>query len=201
MECENCKKIHNATYGSGRFCAAKCARSFSTKANREEISKKVSKTMSKIKITNTKPRSVKPKTRQSVRYNCINCNKEILSKVKRKYCCGKCKIDLEYKIIISNWKDDDTLYNDKPISSTIRKYIISKYENKCARCGWCKQNERTGKTPLQVDHINGDAYDNREENLILLCPNCHALTPTFGFTGLKSSRITRMINYRNGKRW
>ena len=33
--------------------------------------------------------------------------------------------------------------------------------------------------PLELDHINGDNSDNRLENLALLCPNCHALTPTY----------------------
>lgn len=35
------------------------------------------------------------------------------------------------------------------------------------------------KIPLQVHHISGDRYDNRIENLQLLCPNCHALTDNY----------------------
>ncbi|MBV9926015.1 MAG: HNH endonuclease [Acidobacteria bacterium] len=32
---------------------------------------------------------------------------------------------------------------------------------------------------LQLDHINGDKFDHRIENLRLLCPNCHSQTDTF----------------------
>ena len=45
MKCVLCGKEHDGTYGSGRFCSSHCARSFSTKNNREEINKKVSTTL------------------------------------------------------------------------------------------------------------------------------------------------------------
>jgi hypothetical protein len=50
--CENCQKEHEGTYGSGRFCSAKCARGFSTKGKRKEINEQVSKKLlnNKIKI-------------------------------------------------------------------------------------------------------------------------------------------------------
>ena len=32
---------------------------------------------------------------------------------------------------------------------------------------------------LEVDHLNGDFHDNRQENLRLPCPNCHAQTDNF----------------------
>lgn len=41
--CENCKCEHDQTYGSGRFCSVKCAKSFVTKAKRKEINKKLAK--------------------------------------------------------------------------------------------------------------------------------------------------------------
>ena len=43
-KCENCGKEHDGSYGSGRFCSTECARSFSTKQNRQEITAKMRKT-------------------------------------------------------------------------------------------------------------------------------------------------------------
>ena len=45
MICENCGTEHSGKYGSGRFCCQKCARGFSTKLKRKEISEKVSKAL------------------------------------------------------------------------------------------------------------------------------------------------------------
>lgn len=47
----------------------------------------------------------------------------------------------------------------------------------CEECGWAKR-AIDGRLPLELDHINGDKYDNRIENLRILCPNCHSLKPT-----------------------
>lgn len=47
----------------------------------------------------------------------------------------------------------------------------------CEICGWAKKS-LDGRLPLELDHINGDRYDNRLENLQILCPNCHSLQPT-----------------------
>ena len=52
-----------------------------------------------------------------------------------------------------------------------------KLEAKCYNCG---MTEWLGKpAPLELEHKNGDRFDNRRENLTLLCANCHAFTPTY----------------------
>lgn len=49
-----------------------------------------------------------------------------------------------------------------------------------AACERCLRTTWNGLAiPLELDHVNGRADDNRLENLRLLCPNCHAQTPTY----------------------
>jgi hypothetical protein len=50
-------------------------------------------------------------------------------------------------------------------------------EPKCELCGWAERAP-DGRIPVELDHINGDRFDNRLENLRILCPNCHSLQPT-----------------------
>lgn len=48
------------------------------------------------------------------------------------------------------------------------------------RCEVCKNTEWNNKPiPLELDHINGERTNNTLENLRILCPNCHAQTPTY----------------------
>jgi len=47
-------------------------------------------------------------------------------------------------------------------------------EKKCEVCGI---TEWQGKpAPLELHHISGDKFDNRIENLMILCSNCHSQT-------------------------
>jgi hypothetical protein len=74
------------------------------------------------------------------------------------------------------------------VSNHVRRYLVEIYGERCQRCGWGERNQTTGKVPITVSHINGNWSDSRPENLELLCPNCHSLTPTYGALNKGSGR-------------
>jgi len=80
---------------------------------------------------------------------------------------GKAKVELS---------KTDKYYN----SSNLKKRLLKEgtFEEKCSKCGlgtiWQEE-----PISLQLEHIDGDHYNNELNNLTILCPNCHSQTKTW----------------------
>ena len=118
------------------------------------------------------------------KYYCLNCGKDITSakNTAHKYCSNECQREYEQKQWVEKYKKDNSIAKSTKwgkIPAPLRNYIFNKFENKCCECGWSKINPYTNTIPLEIDHIDGNSENNSEENLRLICPNCHSLTSTY----------------------
>ena len=132
--------------GQKKFCSKSCASKFNNKLRK------------KVKL-------------------CAYCGKELKDN-RNTFCSNKCQADDYYRKYIDSWKsgNETGLSGEYGISSHIRRYLFEKNKCSCEICGWSKENIYTKTIPLEVHHIDGDYRNNSEENLQLLCPNCHSLT-------------------------
>lgn len=133
---------------------------------------------------------------------CKNCGKEFVLYLSSNgiYCSNKCQNEYQHKEYIERWKngEENGLAGEYCISGHLRRYLFEINENKCERCGWGEVNPYTNRVPLQIHHIDGNCQNNREENLQLLCPNCHALTENFGSRN-KNATEGRTAYYKKDK--
>jgi len=167
MNCNNkkCNKEHDGSYGSGRFCSRKCARSFSTQERRQEINRKVSNTLT------GKPSKLRG------RYNQWRIDTHI-------------KVSQAHKIRNENKRQliMKTLPFKQWPSSLIKMYLFKEIGNRCEECGFEYTDPITGKGPFEPHHKDGNKCNWKRENLEILCLNCHWKTPFWKFKNRKHKR-------------
>lgn len=86
---------------------------------------------------------------------------------------------------LTEYLKKDTFVSTSTIKERLYKEGIKKRE--CEMCGQ-DENWKEKKISLILDHISGDKYDNRIENLQIVCPNCNATLSTH-CVGTKVNKI------------
>lgn len=185
-KCLECDKefeisLRNKREKERKFCSKSCSAKFNNKNRDKKINKKISDSL--IKRNKIKCEKIKNK--------CINCDKEIINK---KYCNNKCQNDHYKKEIFNKIEDGDLTLNVK----WYKKYLIYLHGEKCMKCDWGEINKFSNSIPIEIEHIDGNSENNNLNNLELLCPNCHSLTPTYKGMNRGNGRYRRMNRYYDG---
>lgn len=111
---------------------------------------------------------------------------------KKKYpnhTCPKCGKIFEKGIQLGGHIRRCTQVFEEMSNHAKRQFLFKECEYKCSQCGENRTRE-CGGLILEIDHVDGDHTNNSRQNLQVLCPSCHALTPNFRNWGRTSKRKT-----------
>ena len=135
------------------------------------------------KINNKK--HIKRTKKNQINNECKNCGN--ITDNGKIYCNLKCFQEHRKNKIYKEIENGNTKLN----SNLYRNYLIDRYGKKCMECGWGKENPKTKRIPIELEHIDGNSDNNHLINLKLLCPNCHSLTPTYKGANRGNGRYER----------
>lgn len=113
---------------------------------------------------------------------CLGCNNHTKNP---KFCDNICQQKYIFKFITEP-KILNGLVRER---QTLKKWLIYKHGYQCFSCKLSEWMEKP--IPLELDHADGNAGNNLPSNLQLLCPNCHALTPTWKNRNKGNGRAAR----------
>lgn len=73
--------------------------------------------------------------------------------------------------------------------ASLRYNIINSniFEYKCSKCNL--NNWLGEKILLEIDHLDGNHWNNKKENLRFLCPNCHSITKNYKGKNIKKGKV------------
>lgn len=126
---------------------------------------------------------------------CQHCQKDFKTAKNStgKFCSHLCSSSYKTKKTKEEWLNGKR----SPSEGALRKYLK---ELKPAECENCKLSQWNGlPIPLEMDHKDGNYKNNQIDNLRLLCPNCHAQTPTYKSKNRGNGRDYRRERWRTGK--
>ena len=134
-------------------------------------------------------RGVKPRVRYEPK-SCGVCGGPV-RRSNTRYCSNDCYIADTAARQLERWLAGG--YNlpnhgDGRVPEYVKRWWFATHGERCSRCGWAERRSIDGRIPLSCDHVDGDCTNNRRENVRLLCPNCHALTDTYGSLNKVSQR-------------
>jgi hypothetical protein len=114
------------------------------------------------------------------------------------FCSNACQRALERRQRTDEWLAGANAAVSAHPRHFIRLHLLDEQHGCCAICAQSAVWNGVALS-LVLDHIDGDASNNRRDNLRLVCPNCDSQLPTFKSRNRGNGRAWRRERYRDGK--
>lgn len=140
--------------------------------------------------------------RPRVAKKCLFCGADFQRRWRGKsnvFCNGTCSSEYTYQRFIGLWlecKVSASVNRELGVSRYVKRFLRERSGDRCERCGWNQKHPVTDTVPLQVHHRTKERSMPGPDDLELLCPNCHALTETWGALNVGSGPRHRRDSYR-----
>ncbi|MGV0699862.1 HNH endonuclease [Mycolicibacter sinensis] len=129
---------------------------------------------------------------------CLGCGADFEGRRLRVFCSNACQQAHQRRLLLAAWLVTGICGRTSYLGNYVRDHLEEQQHGCCAICGI--ERKWNGMTlTLIVDHINGDASENRRENLRLICPNCDSQLPTYKARNRGRGRYYRRQRYAAGR--
>jgi hypothetical protein len=131
-------------------------------------------------------------------FQCEGCGAVLPGRRARKYCSNVCQRAADRRAKVTAWLASGEGYVGTAPGHYIRRYIAREQGDRCAICG--SEARWNGRAlAFVLDHVDGDATNNRRDNLRLVCPNCDSQLETYKSRNKGRGRAWRRERYADGK--
>jgi uncharacterized CHY-type Zn-finger protein len=168
--CQNCNSPLAYKQRVNKYCSHACSASFNNKLRAADPIRTYPSARTGEHITETK--------------SCPECNVVFTAPKSKKFCSKVCSAtSVSTRAFIAS---ELRALSYRPSQ---RRYLMKTRGHQCEVCSITEWNDLP--TPLELDHIDGNASNNIRTNLRLICPNCHAQTSTYKAKNKGNGRMAR----------
>ena len=175
--CNFCKRLLLYKKRKNKFCGHSCSASFNNLGVVRNFREK------------TYEKYIKEKDQRNIysKKNCLYCEEETSN---FKFCSVKCNSLYKKKLRREKIEELGSLVD----YSKDKWYLIEIRGHKCERCNTERWLEEL--IPLDIHHKDGDSDNDKFDNVLLICPNCHRQTNNHGSKNKENGKNSKRKQYR-----